>query len=104
MKTLLPILLLVTAAGFCFSQPISFKGETTWHDGNFYRIQIGAYANQRNAERTFAMLRNGGLDPQYGEYRQLKRVMITRVRARDIPTIIARLQALGIREVWITRE
>ena len=104
MKKLSLILLLAAAAGICFSQQISFRGETTWHDGNLYRIQVGAYGSQINAERAFASLRNSGFEPQYEDYRHLRRVMINRIGARDIPAVVEKIRGLNFREVWITRE
>ena len=104
MKKLPLLLFLILSAGICFSQQIAFKGEKTWFDGSLYRIQIGAYKNTGNAERAFALLKNSGLDPQYGEDRQLRRVVLNRVRARDIPRFADTIRELGFREVWITRE
>ena len=104
MKKISLALLLILQTAICFPQQISFKGEKTWLDGNLYRIQVGAYTNPANAQRAFTLLKNGGLNPQYGEDRRLRRVMLNRVKARDIPAVIDKLKVMGFREVWITSE
>lgn len=89
---------------FCFSQHIRVKGETVWIDGTRYRIQAGAYTVQRNAAGTFSRLQRAGLNPEYENYRDLTRVLLAGIPARDIPFMLGKIRTAGIAEVWISAE
>ncbi|GHU96874.1 hypothetical protein FACS189483_01120 [Spirochaetia bacterium] len=69
-----------------------------------YRLQVGAFAAPENASAAFGKLRNGGLNPFIDQYRNLTRVALTGVPARDVSECIRRIGLLGFREVYITKE
>ncbi|MDR2480641.1 MAG: hypothetical protein LBD48_15190 [Treponema sp.] len=104
MKKYFMLCVLIVVPFFCFSQNIKVKGETVWIDGTLYRIQAGAYTVQQNAARIFTRLQRAGLNPEYEHYRDIKRILLTGIPARDIPAILGKLAAAGTSEVWITGE
>ncbi|MDR3131193.1 MAG: SPOR domain-containing protein [Treponema sp.] len=69
-----------------------------------YRVQVGSYANPKNAQAAAESLIRIGLSPGYEQYGQNLRVVIPGIAARQMEGLIQQLGALGIREVVIRQE
>jgi rare lipoprotein A len=71
--------------------------------GRAYRLQIGSFKVAKNAVEVFDRLQAAGLNPQWEPYESYYRVVLTNVRAENIPQVATRLGSAGFREV-IARE
>ena len=71
---------------------------------SLYRLQIGAYSVDRNAVVTFEKLRSAGLDPRYEQSGELIRVVLSGLRAENIPQIAQSLGNSGFYEAIIRVE
>jgi rare lipoprotein A len=69
-----------------------------------YRVQIGAYSITRNAVEAFDRVKSVGLEPSYEKYNDYYRVVISGVRAEDIPNLAGRLGSVGFREILLREE
>jgi cell division septation protein DedD len=69
-----------------------------------YRVQVGAYANRNIAREAFDRLRAAGFSPAYEPHNNLHRVVVSGVRAADIPQVARRLGAAGFPSAWIRKE
>jgi len=70
-------------------------------DSNLYQMQVGAFRVYQNASNAFEKLKAASLNPSYEEYKELTRVLIKGVRARDVPAYIERIRRAGFSEVFI---
>ncbi|MDR2257731.1 MAG: SPOR domain-containing protein [Treponema sp.] len=95
--------ILFLAGTVCFSQQ-NFKiiGAPQPGADHEYRIQVGAFRVPVNAEQVFARLKSAGFDPVYENYLNFTRVLLTKITAGDIPSVIKNIETLGFKEVWIT--
>jgi rare lipoprotein A len=66
--------------------------------GRIYRLQLGSFKVPRNAVDTFDKLKNAGLNPSWEPFESYYRIVITGIRAEDIPATAARLGNAGFRE------
>jgi hypothetical protein len=73
------------------------------HPG-LYQIQVGAYLDPANAERSFHILQQARFQPSYERYGDFIRVKVVGVAAPDMPAVLERLRCAGFREVIIRRE
>jgi rare lipoprotein A len=69
-----------------------------------YRIQIGAFLDERNAAAAFDRLRAAGFSPVYERYDRYYRVVLTGIGAADVEGVALRLEAAGFQEVLIREE
>jgi hypothetical protein len=69
-----------------------------------YRVQIGAFRAVRNAKDVFDRLASAGFSPAFESYGDLYRVVISGIRAQDIPAVAQRLGNAGFVEAWIREE
>jgi hypothetical protein len=69
-----------------------------------YQIQVGAFKDSRNAERSFVRLAGASLHPAYEKYLDFTRVIITGISARDILPTLERIQSLGFSEAYIKED
>jgi cell division protein FtsN len=69
-----------------------------------YRVQVGAFRAARNAKEAFDRLASAGFSPAFESYGDLYRVVISGIRAQDVPAIAQRLGNAGFAEVWIREE
>jgi hypothetical protein len=69
-----------------------------------YRVQVGAFRAARNAKDVFDRLASAGFSPAFETYGDLYRVVISGIRAQDVPTVAQRLGNAGFVEAWIREE
>jgi hypothetical protein len=69
-----------------------------------YRVQVGAFRAARNAKDVFDRLVSAGFSPAFESYGDLFRVVLSGVRAGDIPAVAQRLGNAGFTEAWIREE
>jgi hypothetical protein len=67
-------------------------------------LQVGAFVNELNAREAIFRLREVGFDPAYELYGGYCRVIITGVRAGDVPAVIQRVGAAGFEQIFIREE
>jgi len=67
--------------------------------GKTYRLQIGSFKVPRNAVGTFDKLANAGLNPSWEPFEGYYRIVITGIKAEDVPKTAEKLGALGFKEV-----
>jgi hypothetical protein len=67
-------------------------------------LQVGAFVNELNAREAVFRLREAGFDPAYELYGGYCRVIITGVRAGDVPAVIQRVGAIGFEQIFIREE
>lgn len=79
---------------------LSFDGQRR----QYYRVQVGSFANIDNARRTFDRLQAAGLNPAYDQYNDLCRVILLGVSADDIPRLTRELASAGFPNPWIQEE
>jgi hypothetical protein len=72
--------------------------------GRVYRLQVGAYAVERNAARTLNQLKEAGFSPKYERHGQYLRVVLSGVRAADVKGYAERIGRAGFAEVWCREE
>jgi rare lipoprotein A len=67
--------------------------------GKNYRIQVGSFADLKNASEVFLRLSDAGLNPSYERYDdKYYRVVITNVKAEDADDLSRKLAEIGITE------
>jgi rare lipoprotein A (peptidoglycan hydrolase) len=72
--------------------------------GKNYRVQVGSFADLKNASDIFLRLFDAGLNPSYEHYEdKYYRVVITNVKAEDADNLSRKLAEIGITEA-LTRE
>jgi rare lipoprotein A len=72
--------------------------------GRLYRLQLGAYKIARNAVEAFDKLKSVGLNPVYEKNGDMYRVVLSGVRAEEVPVVAERLGTAGFREALIREE
>jgi rare lipoprotein A len=72
--------------------------------GKRYRLQVGSYKAARYALEAFDKLKNIGLTPAYERYEEYYRVVLSGIRADDVPSLAERLGTAGFSEVLIREE
>jgi hypothetical protein len=72
--------------------------------GKVYRLQVGAYAVEKNAARTLNRLKDAGFSPNYERYGQYLRVVLPGVQAADVKGYADRIGRAGFSEVWCREE
>jgi cell division protein FtsN len=68
-----------------------------------YRIQVGAYKNQKYAADSFNRLQNAGLNPAYERYQDFNRVIITGIHQEELDMTLQKLSALGFSQTVVKR-
>ncbi|MDR0551572.1 MAG: SPOR domain-containing protein [Spirochaetaceae bacterium] len=63
--------------------------------GRVYRIQVGSFKVAKNAVDVFDRLTAAGLNPQWEPYEDYYRVVITNIRAENIPQVAVTLGKAG---------
>jgi cell division protein FtsN len=71
---------------------------------NVYRVQVGAYKSTANAREVFDHLVILGFTPAYERYGDVYRVVLSGVRAQDMPEVARLIGYAGFREVIIRQE
>ncbi|MDR3301571.1 MAG: septal ring lytic transglycosylase RlpA family protein [Spirochaetaceae bacterium] len=66
--------------------------------GRTYRLQIGSFKQPKNAVDTFERLSNAGLNPSWETFEGYYRIVLTNIKAEDIPSIAAKLGNAGYKE------
>jgi cell division protein FtsN len=69
-----------------------------------YRVQVGAFSNTAFAQEAYNRLRTAGFSPAFEQYNNVYRVVISGVRAVDMPLVAQRLGNAGFTEAWIRQE
>ncbi|MDR1277678.1 MAG: septal ring lytic transglycosylase RlpA family protein, partial [Treponema sp.] len=69
--------------------------------GKQYRLQVGSYKAARYALEAFDKLKNLGLSPAYERYGEYYRVVLSGIRANEIPSLAERLGTAGFSEVLV---
>jgi cell division protein FtsN len=69
-----------------------------------YRVQVGAYKSTVNAREAFDHLVVLGFTPAFERYGEMYRVVLSGVRARDMPEVARLLGYAGFREIIIREE
>jgi hypothetical protein len=69
-----------------------------------YRIQVGAFLDERNATDAYRRLAEAGLSPGYERYNEYYRIVLTGVRANEIENIAWRLGAARFPEALLREE
>jgi rare lipoprotein A len=73
-------------------------------NAKLYRVQVGAYAQPRNAVETFEKLKNAGLNPAYEKFNDFYRVVISGIAGGDVQDIAEKLGQAGFREAILKEE
>jgi hypothetical protein len=101
-KLVISVILLFTGT-FCFSQQsLIIKGKLPRPDTHLYRIQVGAFKTQANADSARGRLKSAGFDASIEQYRDFTRVFLGGISSRDIHRILWHIERLGFKEVWIS--
>ena len=69
-----------------------------------YRVQVGAFSVTNIAQECFNRLKSAGFSPAFERYGSLYRVVITGIKAADMPQAAQRLGSAGFTEVWVREE
>jgi rare lipoprotein A len=69
-----------------------------------YRLQVGSYKVPRNAVEAFDRLKNVGLNPAYERNGELYRVVLTGIKADDVPAIADKIGQAGFKEALLREE
>ncbi|MDR0689375.1 MAG: septal ring lytic transglycosylase RlpA family protein [Spirochaetaceae bacterium] len=72
--------------------------------GKHYRLQVGSYKAARYALAAFDKLKNLGLTPAYERYGEYYRVVLSGVKAEEVPSLTERLGTAGFPEILIREE
>jgi len=80
------------------AEPAEIKGGPVV-PGKTYRLQIGSFKVPRNAVGTFDKLANAGLNPSWEPFEGYYRIVITGLKAEDLPIVAEKLGSLGFKEV-----
>jgi hypothetical protein len=70
-------------------------------DNRLYQMQVGSFRVVQNAASALDKLKAASLSPSTEKYQDLTRVMISGVRAFDVPAYIERIRRAGFSEVFI---
>ncbi|MCL2127392.1 MAG: SPOR domain-containing protein, partial [Treponema sp.] len=73
-------------------------------NGRIYRVQVGAFSSQVFAQECYDKVKTTGLSPAFERYGNLHRVVISGVKAAEMPQIAQRLGAAGFKEAWAREE
>jgi rare lipoprotein A len=79
----------------------SIPGENS---AKLYRIQVGSYAQPRNAVEAFEKLKNAGLNPAYEKYQDYYRVVLSGIRNTDVKSVAEKLGQAGFMEALVKEE
>jgi hypothetical protein len=66
-----------------------------------YQLQLGAFKIPKNADDLVITLRRAGFSPVKEEYREYTRVLLTGIRAREMPAYIEMFKLMNFCEVII---
>ena len=66
-----------------------------------FKVQVGAYKNNENAQRSYDTLKSACFNPEYEQIDDICRVIICNVKASDIPAVASRLAAAGFSEILL---
>jgi rare lipoprotein A len=66
--------------------------------GRVYRLQIGSFKTPRNAVETFDRLSNAGLNPSWEPFGEYYRIVLTNIKAEDVPAVADKLGQAGFKE------
>jgi hypothetical protein len=66
--------------------------------GRIYRLQIGSFKTPRNAVEAFDRLSNAGLIPAWEPFGEYYRIVLTNIRAEEVPGIAEKLGTAGFKE------
>ena len=81
------------------------RGETPEPgSGKLYRLQLGTFRIPRNAVLAFEKLEGAGLFPSYERVDEMYRVVLSRLKAEDIPIIAEIVYELGFVEGLLREE
>jgi hypothetical protein len=69
-----------------------------------YRVQVGAFLDERNAVDAYRRLASAGFSPAYERYQNYYRIVLTGVRAGEIENIAWRLGAANFTELLLREE
>jgi hypothetical protein len=69
-----------------------------------YRVQVGSYADPKNAQVIAESLLRIGLSPAYEQYGQNWRVVIPGINVQQLTVVAQQLGVLGVKEAWIRQE
>jgi cell division protein FtsN len=69
-----------------------------------YRVQVGAFLDQRNAVDAYNRLAAAGFTPVYEKYNDYYRILLPGIRASEIENIARRLGAANFSEALIREE
>ncbi|MFP3090716.1 septal ring lytic transglycosylase RlpA family protein [Treponema sp. TIM-1] len=72
--------------------------------GKHYRLQVGSYKAARYALDAFDRLKSLGLSPAYERYGDYYRVVLSGIRAEEVPSLAEQLGTAGFLEVLIKEE
>jgi rare lipoprotein A len=72
--------------------------------GKHYRLQVGSYKAARYALVAFDKLKNLGLTPAYERYGEYYRVVLSGIKAEEVPSLTERLGSAGFLEILIREE
>jgi hypothetical protein len=72
--------------------------------GQGYRVQVGAFTSMDHAREAFDRLVSAGFNPDYEQYRNYYRVVISGIPEADISDITRRLSSAGFSDPWIRGE
>jgi hypothetical protein len=69
-----------------------------------YQIQLGAFSKTHNAAEIYTQLRQAGFTPVYEQYRNLTRVLLQGISARDVKPYLERIEQAGFKEIILREE
>jgi len=69
-----------------------------------YRVQVGTFARTGLARNCFDRLRSAGFSAAFERFGDMYRVVISGVRAAEMPAVAQRLGDAGFEAIWIRRE
>jgi len=70
-------------------------------DSKMYRIQVGAFKNNKNAEAAFEKLKNASLNPDYESYQDFTRVIVKGINAAQVPQFLTTIRNIGFTEALV---
>jgi cell division protein FtsN len=74
------------------------------NSNRIYRVQVGAYKSTANAREVFDHLAVLGFTPAYERHGDMYRVVLSGIRARDMPEAARLIGYAGFREILIREE
>ncbi|MDR2865149.1 MAG: septal ring lytic transglycosylase RlpA family protein [Spirochaetaceae bacterium] len=63
-----------------------------------YRLQVGSFKVPRNAVEAFDRLSNAGLNPSWEPFDGFYRIVLSNIKAEDVPSIAIKLKGAGFNE------